>query len=111
LRKTNLVIALIFVLISVTFTVAFGANQNKGDSDRGRNHFRKVCKDCHTKGSAGGEVTPLTKTRAQWLAYFEKGKHARGTLAQVVSEQQLLDTRAYLAAHAADSEHPEICGR
>jgi mono/diheme cytochrome c family protein len=107
MRKTIMAVALILVVI----TVAVAANAPKGNIDRGRNYFRDNCKNCHTKGAAGGEVTPLNKSLAQWRTYFEKGKHGRGTLKQLASEQQLLDVKAFLVAHAADSEQPEICGR
>ena len=107
MRKLVLTIALIFAILSI----AFAGSTPKGNADKGRNQFRQTCKNCHTKGAAGGEVTPLNKTAAQWRAYFETGKHARGTLSQVMPEQQLRDVQAYLVAHAIDSEQPEVCGR
>ncbi len=102
--------ALAIILSFVAASVA--ANAPKPNADRGRNVFRQSCKKCHSKGASGGEITPLNKTSAQWRTYFEKGKHANGTLVQVMSdEQQLRDTQAFLVSHAADSEQPEVCGK
>src|SRR5260370_5258401 len=83
----------------------------KGNEGKGRYYFRQTCKDCHTKGAKGGEVTPLTKTQAQWRTYFLKGKHAGGTepLSKIMSDAQLLDVQTLLVNHAADSLHPEAC--
>jgi len=45
----------------------------KGSENKGRFYFRETCKECHTKGAVGSEVTPLNKTMEQWRAYFAKG--------------------------------------
>ena len=85
----------------------------KGNEGKGRYYFRQTCKDCHTKGAKGGEVTPLTKTQAQWRTYFLKAKHAGGTepLSKVMTDIQLLDVQTFLVNHAADSLQPETCGK
>ena len=85
----------------------------KGSETKGRNFFRQTCKDCHTKGAKGGEVSPLTKTQAQWRAYFTKSTHSAGSepLNKVMSDAQLLDVQTYLINHAADSPQPETCGK
>jgi mono/diheme cytochrome c family protein len=98
------------------FVVAVGlhaatTNPTKGNDAKGRYYFRQTCKDCHSKGGKGGEVTPLTKTQAQWRTYFMKGKHAGEPLSKVVSDPQLLDVQTYLVNHAADSLQPETCGK
>ncbi len=73
----------------------------------------KTCKDCHVKGAKGGEVSPLTKTQAQWRLYFQKGKHAGGTepLSKFMNDAQLLDVQTFVINHAADSPQPETCGK
>ncbi len=90
-----------------------GTAQPKGNEAKGRYYFRQTCKECHTKGAKGGEVTPLTKTQAQWRTYFLKGKHAGGTepLSKVMTDAQLLDVQTFLVNHAADSLQPETCGK
>jgi cytochrome c5 len=85
----------------------------KGNEGKGRYYFRQTCKECHTKGAKGGEVTPLTKTMAQWSTYFTKGKHGAGAeaLTKVMPAAQLIDVQTFLVKHAADSLQPETCGK
>jgi len=103
----------IFAALTVAVLLTAGSIQPKGNEGKGRYYFRQTCKDCHTKGAKGGEVTPLTKTQAQWRAYFLKGKHAGGAepLARVMPDAQLLDVQTFLVNHAADSLQPETCGK
>jgi mono/diheme cytochrome c family protein len=99
--------------LSVTVLLAATSGQPKGNEGKGRYYFRQTCKECHTKGAKGGEVTPLTKTMAQWRTYFLKAKHAGGAeaLSKVMPDGQLLDVQTYLVNHAADSLQPETCGK
>ena len=92
---------------------AASVNPIKGNEGKGKYYFKQTCKDCHTKGSKGGEVTPLTKTMAQWRTYFEKGKHSGGAepLTKFMSPDQLRDVETFLFNHAADSLQPETCGK
>ncbi len=99
--------------VAATLTSLAGAGQVKGNEGKGRYYFRQTCKECHTKGAKGGEVTPLTKTQAQWRIYFTKAKHASGAepLSKVMPDAQLLDVQTFLVNHAADSPQPETCGK
>jgi mono/diheme cytochrome c family protein len=105
---------LIGVVIIVVFELfpAVHAAQ-KGSENKGRYYFRQTCKECHTKGAVGGEITPLNKTMAEWRAYFAKGTHNHGKepLARYLPAEQLLDASTFLVQHAADSPQPETCGK
>ena len=110
--------ALLSIAIGSSFAVFLMAGrdvnpQGKGNEAKGRYYFRQTCKECHTKGAKGGEITPLTKTMAQWKAYFLKAKHSGGSepLSKVMTADQLRDVEAYLVAHGADSLQPETCGK
>ncbi len=95
-------------IIAISVGLAFaGASENKG-----KFNFKKTCKPCHTKGAAGGEVTPLTKTQEQWQRYFKSGKHNKGAeeLSKFMTPEQLVDVQTFLVNHAADSPQPETCG-
>jgi len=94
-------------LVVFTAAAALAASENKG-----KFNFKKTCKPCHTKGAAGGEVTPLTKTQEQWQRYFKNGKHNKGTeeLSKFMTPEQLTDVQTFLVNHAADSPQPETCG-
>ncbi len=102
------------VAAAILSTIAFaGAAQPKGNDAKGRYYFRQTCKECHTKGAKGGEITPLSKTQAQWRGYFAKARHGAGSegLTKVMPDAQLLDVQTYLVNHAADSLQPETCGK
>jgi mono/diheme cytochrome c family protein len=102
-------------LVMILVVAAFGSLQaaQKGSENKGRFFFKQTCKECHTKGAVGGEITPLNKTMAQWRSYFAKGTHNHGKepLAKYLPEDQLLDASTFLVQHAADSPQPETCGK
>ena len=106
-------ITFVIVLFILGMFVAAASSAQKGSESKGRYYFRQNCKQCHTKGATGGEITPLNKTQAQWKAYFASGKHAhsREVLTKYMSEDQLRDVSAFLDAHASDSLQPETCGK
>jgi mono/diheme cytochrome c family protein len=101
----------LFVLV-FAFSMAVSA-EKKGNQAKGRYYFRQTCKNCHTKGAAGGEITPMSKTMAQWKSYFTAEKHSKGSelLTKVMPADQIKDVHAYVVEHAADSLQPETCGK
>ena len=107
MSRTNWVLTLA-ALAAFTSAMAFAA----GSENKGKFNFKKTCKPCHTKATAGGEVTPLTKTQEQWQRYFKTGKHNKGTeaLSKYLTPEQLIDVQLFLVNHAADSPQPETCG-
>lgn len=106
-----LLLSFAIILVSGLFVAARAAQ--KGSENKGRYYFRQTCKECHTKGAVGGEITPLNKTMAQWRAYFAKGTHNHGkeALVKYLPADQLLDASTFLTQHAADSPQPETCGK
>jgi len=55
----------------------FASQAEDGDWKRGRIYYRMVCTSCHTD-KAGGAISPTTKTMAEWKAYIQADKHAKG---------------------------------
>jgi mono/diheme cytochrome c family protein len=108
-----MILSLSALLTGAAFTLPAADSRVKGNEGKGRYYFRQTCKECHTKGAKGGEVSPLTKTMAQWATYFQKGKHAGGKeqLSKLLTEDQLRDVQTFLIKHAADSLQPETCGK
>jgi mono/diheme cytochrome c family protein len=106
-----LLITFVLILASGLFNTLFAVQ--KGSENKGRFYFRQTCKECHTKGAAGGEITPLNKTMAEWRTYFAKGTHNHGKepLVKYLPADQLLDASTFLVQHAADSPQPETCGK
>jgi len=99
------------VIVSGLFSALVAAQ--KGSETKGRHFFKDTCRQCHSKGAAGGELTPMNKTMTQWRAYFASGTHNHGKepLTKYLPADQLLDTSAFLINHAADSPQPETCGK
>ncbi|MFB3812484.1 MAG: cytochrome c [Terriglobales bacterium] len=108
MKATKAIIACLILLLAASAALAA-----KGNETKGRYYFRQTCKNCHTKGAAGGEVTPLSKTMDQWRKYFAAGKHNHGKepLEKVMPAEQLADVQKFLVGHAADSLQPETCGK
>lgn len=108
-----IVLTAVSVALSVVFSTVGSAGNPRGSDTKGRAYYRQLCKDCHTKGAKAGEVSPLTKTQAQWRLYFQKGKHAGGieALTKFMDDTKLLDVQTFLINHAADSPQPETCGK
>jgi mono/diheme cytochrome c family protein len=100
-------------VIGLAMLCAAPGGTPKGNETKGKYYFKQTCKECHTKGAKGGEVSPLTKTMAQWRTYFTKGKHAGGAepLTKFMPDGQLNDVQTFLVNHAADSLQPETCGK
>jgi cytochrome c5 len=107
-RIFRLLAAVLVIGLSISAIAA-----SKGNEGKGRYYFRQTCKNCHTKGAIGGEVTPLSKNMDQWRKYFAAGKHNHGKepLTTVMGAEQLMDAQTFLVNHAADSLQPETCGK
>ncbi len=71
------------------------ASAYEGDWKRGRIYYRSVCTACHA-AQAGGSIAPSTMTKAEWVAYLQKDKHAKGkdSLKQYVSKSYRASIRA-----------------
>jgi cytochrome c len=114
--------------------VLFATSVQAYDADwkRGRIYYRSVCTSCHV-ASPIGQINPSGKTKAEWAAYFQADKHAKGkeSVKQYVSkdyrakikasnkaaekfadvpEQELLeDVKFFLQRGAKDGEAPASC--
>lgn len=89
------------------------AAQAKGSDTKGKYYFKKSCKACHVKGGSAMELTPLSKTQAQWKKFFEAGKHGKPAVPiapKFGTPEQILDIKTFLVNHASDSPQPETCG-
>jgi hypothetical protein len=73
--RTPLMTGALLGLLAVPFAVPVHAAD--ADWKRGRVYYRFVCTDCH-KQQPGGEISPTSRTMAEWKAYFAAGKHEKG---------------------------------
>ena len=111
---------------------SFCAQAYDADWKRGRVYYRGVCTTCHV-ASPIGSINPSTQTKAQWTAYLQANKHAKGkdTISQYYSkayrasiksgnkaaekfadtpDQELADDiKAFLLKGAKDGDAPATC--
>ena len=108
------------------------ARAYEGDWKRGHVYYRMVCTECH-KTKPCGPIAPSARTRAEWAAYLQADKHAKGadslktyigkpyrtSIASTnkaaakfvdVPDQELFeDVSAFLARSAKDGDAPTGC--
>ncbi len=100
---------LIVLILTAGFTgVALAAEE--GNARKGKYLYRKTCRTCHVKGGDAKELSPLSKTQAQWQKVFAE----IDTLAckdqwTKLSEKDRQDMYAHLYGHAFDSPSPAKC--
>jgi hypothetical protein len=112
--------------------IASAANGADGDWKRGRVYFQNVCTECH-KTKTGAPIPPNGRTIAEWTAYLNADKHAKGTdtvkkyvskeyrasvkasnkaaakYADIPEEQLFNDVKAFMLKGAKDGDSPASC--
>lgn len=99
--------AAVFVLIAFLAGTSLAAEG--GNPRKGKHLYKKSCKACHSADAAGGELTPMSKTQAQWDRFFDKNTHDPQAW-EGLSDKDLKDIQQFLYDHAADSPQPQTCG-
>ena len=108
------------------------ARAYEADWKRGHVYYRMVCTECH-KGQPCGVIAPNTLTRAEWTAYLQADKHAKGKdslktylgkpfrasiagtnkaaakFADVPEEELSADLKAFVMRSAKDGDAPTGC--
>lgn len=101
------------ILIALTLVLAIGGlvlAQDVGNARKGKYLFRKNCRSCHSEGGSAVELSPITKTQAQWEAVFAKIDQLKCAAEwQKLSETDRADMYAHLWGHAFDSPSPAKC--
>jgi len=100
---------IILIMTLIAFCASLTLAAEGGNPRKGKYLYKKNCKTCHVAGAEGGELTPLSKTQAQWDRFFEK-KGSKCAEHAGVSGQDVKDIQQFLYDHAADSDQPETCG-
>ena len=119
-------------LLAGIVTLPIAVQAADGDWKRGRVYYRMVCTACHTTTPAGA-IAPNARTKAEWTAYLQADKHAKGkdTVKLYVSKQYrdrikatnkaaakfvdvpeadlLNDVRAFMLRGAKDGDEPAGC--
>ena len=125
--------------ISMTALVALlgatalpSAQAYDGDWKRGRVYYRQVCTSCHM-AQIGKQFNPSDKKKAEWGAYLDADKHAKGKdslkqyyskayrasikatnkaaekFAEVADQELADDVKAFLIRSAKDGDAPASC--
>jgi cytochrome c2 len=129
--KTKPAIAIMLALLGIAACTS--AQAYDGDWKRGRVYYRQVCTSCHV-AKTGNPIPPNARTKADWTAYLQADKHAKGaeSVRQYVSQQYrasikatnkaaekfadvpdqelLEDIKAFLIKSAKDGDSPAGCG-
>lgn len=95
------------LMIAVSFSMALAIEG--GDPKKGKYLFKKNCKVCHNSRAIIENVTPASKTMAQWDTFFVKKKHDLAKWEDLSSEN-LKDINQFVYNYAVDTEQPETCG-
>jgi cytochrome c2 len=129
--KTKPAIAIMLALLGITAYTT--AQAYDGDWKRGRVYYRQVCTSCHV-AKTGKAIEPISRTKAEWTAYLQTDKHAKGAesvkqyvsqryrasikatnkaaekFADVPDQELLEDIKAFLIKSAKDGDSPAGCG-
>jgi len=127
--STISVLSLSLLGCSLLMSTAYGAD---GNWKRGRVYYQRVCTACH-KAKTGAPVAPNSRTIADWTAYLNADKHAKGTeslknylstgyrasvkatnkaaekYADIPDEQLFNDVKAFMLKGAKDGDAPASC--
>jgi hypothetical protein len=107
----RILIVTLCLVISVVIANGIFASE-KGNGRKGKYLFRKNCRTCHSETGSAKELSPISKTQADWQAVFENDAFKNlscGGEWKKRSEQDLLDIYAYMYDHAFDSPSPLKC--
>lgn len=119
------------MLICAFAALAPLAAQADGNWKNGRVYYRMVCTACHEKSAA--VISPNQKTQAEWKAYLDADKHAKGKdkvsyytskayrdsikasnkaaakFADAPEAELMADVKAFLHRGAKDGDAPARC--
>ena len=102
------ILAIIMVFLGVSITIAMAGE--KGNARKGKYLFRKTCRTCHIEGGSAKDLSPVSKTQAEWQKVFDNTDQlqCKDEWAKL-SEKDNLDIYEHLYGHAFDSPSPAKC--
>ncbi len=107
--KKGAIIFLAVLLVGVYIGLVLAA-EKKGNDRKGKYLFRKNCRSCHVEGGSAKELSPVSKTQAEWeKAFKEYESLSCKDEWRKLSDQDRLDIFTYLHEHAYDSPSPIKC--
>jgi hypothetical protein len=106
---------LLFTILTIIMTlslVSINLAAPEGNKRKGKYLFRKNCRSCHVDGASGKELSPISKTQAEWQAVFTNDSYKKLACKEEwekQSEKDLSDIYTYMYKHAFDSPSPLKC--
>jgi cytochrome c2 len=113
------VITRIFIVAVVSLSIAAIVSASPDANPRkGKAYFKKNCRVCHDGNTDGAPaLQPADRIMDQWERAFADEEDVAECVPRVkektgveLTEQDLLDIKAYLVEGAADGEKPMTCG-
>jgi len=104
--KSKLILATATALITV-FAVSMAFAMGGGNARKGKFLYRKNCRSCH--GQTASDLSPSSKTQAEWTAMFSDTSKIKCSPEWTVDEKDLNDIFSYLHDYAKDSPSPAKC--
>ncbi|WP_022850287.1 hypothetical protein [Limisalsivibrio acetivorans] len=110
MKRKAFTAVVVAVLLAMAVSTAFAANARKG-----KRTWKKSCRTTCHDGSKAVELSPVSKTQAQWKRFFDNA-HAEideahaGVEVDALKDSDWADMFEYLHGHALDSDQPETCG-
>jgi mono/diheme cytochrome c family protein len=102
-RLTLITASALITLFAVSMAFAMGG----GNARKGKFLYRKHCRSCH--GSTASDLSPSSKTQAEWKATFADKSKIKCSGDWTISEKDLNDIFSYLHDYAKDSPSPASC--
>lgn len=112
MRRYLLMVFLVSIFMGFVLSPVFGGDafSPNGNDRKGKYLYRKTCRKCHD-GSKAKELSPSSKTMAEWKQAFENYKNLKCKDEwQKLKHKDLNDIFSYLYNHAYDSPQPATCG-
>lgn len=104
--KSKLIMITATALITV-FAVSMAFAMGGGNARKGKFLYRKNCRSCH--GQTASDLSPASKTQAEWTALFSDTSKIKCSPEWTVNEKDLNDIFSYLHDYAKDSPSPAKC--
>ncbi len=109
MSKKIFAVLMIMVFLLVSIGVVLAAD-GKGNARKGKYLFRKNCRTCHSENGSAAELSPISKTQADWQKVFDNYKQLECKAEwDKLSDQDRLDMYEQLYGHAYDSPSPAKC--
>jgi cytochrome c2 len=107
----KLLLAFLTIIMTLSL-VSVNLAAPEGNRRKGKYLFRKSCRSCHIDGGTAKELSPISKTQAEWEHVFSNDAYKKLECKaewEKRSDKDVLDIYTYMYKHAFDSPSPLKC--